>query len=350
MQTQDCIRKAALPQPVEIAHGVLRPRQDEQIGRAEPVRLVYITYTYRRVLLQRGEVREVGDVRQADDGDVEGAARRLAPQPRGEAVLIVDIDPEPRHHAENRHTCQRFQLRKSRAQQLHVAAEFVDHRPDHALPLVLAQQGNRPVELGEDAAAVDIPREQNRRVHELGKAHVHNVVLAQVDLRRGARPLDDDHVILGGKALIGREDLGDQGLLHLEIVARVVLPAHLPHDDELAARVARGLEQDGIHAHVALDPRRLSLHGLGAAEFQPVWRDKAVERHVLALERGDAKPVLRENATERRAQQTLARAGHRPLYHDASRHQSTSPSAVSSASFSAAVRIAVRYQPGRSPG
>ncbi len=38
------------------------------------------------------------------------------------------------------------------------------------------QQRHRAVQLGEHAAPVDIARQQHRRIHQLGKPHVHDVV------------------------------------------------------------------------------------------------------------------------------------------------------------------------------
>ncbi len=80
-----------------------------------------------------------------------------------------------------------------------------------------------------------------------------------------------------------------------EVVRRFHLAPHLTVDDDLAAYIAAGLEQNGVHPHVRLDARRLSLHDLCAPHLQPVAGDKTVERHVLALERRDTVSVLRKN-------------------------------------------------------
>ena len=302
------------------------------------------------MLLQRGEIRKVRDVRQADDGNVDCLFRRRLPQPRRETVLVVNVRVGIRYDAEHRHAGERLELPESRLEQGCIAAEFVDDRADDAFALGRLQQGNRAVKLGKDAAAVNVAHKDHRRVHKLGQPHIHYVVRAEVDLRRRARALDDDDVVFRSEAVVGRKDIGNERALHAKIVARGIVPAHLAVYDELAAHIARGLEQDRVHAHITCQSRGLRLRGLRAAHLQPVGGHIAVERHVLALERSDAPAVLQEDAAERRDEQTLARAGHRALHHDALRHPYASPSAFNSMSFSSLFRIAVRYQPGHSPG
>ncbi len=90
---------------------------------------------------------------------------------------------------------------QGRAQDLHIAAEFVDDEPLDAGALVGFQQRHRAVQLREYAAPVDIARQQHRRIHQLCKAHVHDVVGFQVDLCRAARALDDDDVHVLGRLL-----------------------------------------------------------------------------------------------------------------------------------------------------
>ena len=61
------------------------------------------------------------------------------------------------------------------------------------------------------------------------------------------------------------------------------------------------------------------------------------------------KAVLPENAAQSGAEDALACVGHRALDHNVFRHGQTSRRARMSASFSARVRTAMRYQPGQSP-
>ena len=110
-------------------------------------------------------------------------------------------------------------------------------RPLYARPLLLLQQLHRAVQLGEHAAPVDVARQQHRRVHQLGQAHVDDVIRFQVDLRRAARALDDDDVKLLDQAVVGLQNVGDQrhASWRKYSLARHVAP-HLAVNDDLAAR------------------------------------------------------------------------------------------------------------------
>ena len=104
------------------------------------------------------------------------------------------------------------------------------------------------------------------------------------------------------------------------------MSADLTHDNQLASRIAGGLEEDRIHAHIALQSRCLRLRRLGPAKLQPVRRHKTVQRHILALKGGNPQAVLKEDPAKRRHQQALTRTGHGSLHHDSLGHlQSTSP-------------------------
>ena len=137
-----------------------------------------------------------------------------------------------------------------------------------------------------------------------------------------------------------------------EIFPRRHIAAHLTVDDDLAAHIAAGLEQDRVHPHIRLHACGLCLHHLCAAHLQPIPGDKAVQRHILAFEGCDPVAVLRKNAAERGAEQAFARAAHRALHHNAPCffHASISPIICSSRVFSSAVRTAVRYHAASSPG
>ena len=96
---------------------------------------VYITYPYLRMRLQRREVGEVCDMRQAQHGHIQQALPFLPLQAGGQAVLLVQVQTQIGHHAQHRHAGERFQLSKPRLQQRHIPAKFVDDRAEHPLPL-----------------------------------------------------------------------------------------------------------------------------------------------------------------------------------------------------------------------
>ena len=124
----------------------------------------------------------------------------------------------------------------------------------------------------------------------------------------------------------------------MEVLHGLHIAPHLSVDDDLTAHVGGGLEQDGIHAGVRLDPGGLCLHYLRPAHLAAVLGDEGVQRHVLALERCHAVAVLLQNAAESRRQQALSRIGHGPLNHNIHCHSDFSLQncrmAVINASFS----------------
>ena len=304
------------------------------------------------MLLQRHEIGEVRDVRQPDDGEVQRLDRFVGIQPFGERILVLDVHLQVGHDAQHRQMSLLFQHGKAGAQDLDIAPEFVDDEPLDAGAFVRLQQRYGAVQLGKNAAPVDVARQKHRCVHEPGEAHVHDVVGLQVDLGGAAGPLDDDDVHILGQAVVGGEDVRDERFFHLEVGGGGHLAPHLAVHDDLTSHIAAGLEEDGVHPDIRLDAGCLGLHHLRPAHFKPVAGDEAVQRHVLALEGGHAVAVLCKNAAERRAQQAFARAAHRALDHDAPgfAHENTSERVWSSRSFSAAVRTAVRYQLPSRPG
>ena len=100
--------------------------------------------------------------------------------------------------------------------------------------LRFCEQGRCPVELGENAAPVDVPGEKYRRIQHLGESHVHDIVFPQVDLGRTSRAF---HVVPGCKGIVGIHDVRDQTLFHLKILRRRIIAADLAVHDELGSHV-----------------------------------------------------------------------------------------------------------------
>ena len=349
---QDRGFQSPLTQPAEIGDRALRPRQNDHVRRAERAHMVDIPQRHIFIPLKRRKIGKIRNFRQPDDRDVDQLPRRVARKPLRQAVLIVDVRRRVRHHTRHRHAAERLELPQPRLQNGPVAAELVHDRPLDARTLVRLQQRDRPVELREHAAPVDVPDQQHRRVHQLCQPHVHKIVLLQVDLRRAARALNDDHVILRREALIRRRHRGQK----LPFPPVIFRRPHVAHDlsvhDHLTAGVCRRLQQDRVHPHIRRDARRLRLHHLRPPHLAALGGDEGVQRHILALERGHAIAVLPENAAERRGEQALPRVRHRPLQHQIQRHLPSSIArriAPSSASFSSRSRTAARYHPGPRP-
>ena len=295
-------------------------------------------------------------MRQAQNGDIQRFHGPFCVQPVREGVLVLDLHPQIGHHTHHGQMRLFFQHGKARAQNFHIAPELVDDKAFDAGPFLRLQQFHGAVKLGEYAAPVDVACQKHRRIHELCKAHVHDIVGLQVDLGGAACALNDDDVVLGGKAVVGFEDVRDEGALHFKVIGGGHLPPGLAVHDDLTAHIAAGLEQDGVHAHVRLYACSLRLHHLCPAHLSAVFGDKTVQGHVLAFERGHAPAVLRKNAAQRRAQQAFARAAHGALHHNAFclSHRATSgrvsASSAKSWRFSCSVRTAVRYQQAERPG
>ena len=79
------------------------------------------------------------------------------------------------------------------------------------------------------------------------------------------------------------------------------------HDDQMAAIVTAGFQEDGIHRCLGSGPGCARLDPLGAADLGSVRRDHRVVRHVLRLERGDPDTSPSERATEGCRDDGLAR-------------------------------------------
>jgi hypothetical protein len=139
---------------------------------------------------------------------------------------------------------------------------------------------------------------------------------AQVDLRRAARALDDHRLEARLQPRECLEHLGQQRALSRLVRAGLELGARLPEHHELSARVACRLEQDRIHVGKRSGPRRNRLERLRAADLAAVGGKRAVERHVLRLERRDAPSAPRERAADPGDERALARAGGRSLDHE----------------------------------
>ena len=155
------------------------------------------------MLLQRDEICKVGEAGQPDDGHIQRLDDIFHVQPLGEGILILNVHIQVGHHAQHGQARFFFQHGQARAQNFHIAAEFVDDESLNAGPLLRLQQLHSAVKLGEHAAPVDIACQQDGGIHQFGQPHVDNVVRLEVDLRRAAGALDDDDVHILRQAVVG---------------------------------------------------------------------------------------------------------------------------------------------------
>ena len=89
-------------------------------------------------------------------------------------------------------------------------------------------------------------------------------------------------------------------------------------NDHLGAGIAVGFEQHRVHVGVRFEIGGLGLHRLSATDLATVGGHRAVEGHVLRLERHDADALTRDPATQRRHQRAFTGVGRRALHHQRS--------------------------------
>ena len=238
---QDRRLQAVLPEPLQIGNGALGAGEDDHIRLHQVFRLFDVAQGHIGDPLQGSQVRKVGDPGQLHHGDVDVLPRGAPVEPAGQAVLIIDIQVHIGHHSRHGDPAELFQDFNTGLQNGPVSPEFVHHSALDPGPLLLLQQGHRAVELGKNAAPVNVAYQQHGRIHQLGQAHVDNVFLLQVDLRRTSGPLDDDDVVFGGQGTVAFQYLRDE----LPLPAVVFHGAHIPHGlavyDDLAAHIRSGL-------------------------------------------------------------------------------------------------------------
>ena len=102
-------------------------------------------------------------------------------------------------------------------------------------------QHHRAVQGREHAAAVDIAHEQHGCVCELRHAHIHDVILFQVDFRRAARAFYDDDVILSGKTFVSLAYCANPRALAAPVFFGGLIAGRLAQHNNLRTTVARRL-------------------------------------------------------------------------------------------------------------
>ena len=192
-----------------------------------------------------------------------------------------------------------------------IAAELVDQEATDHGRVTRVDHGLRADDLGDHAAPVDIARQHDRHAGGAGESHIGDVTGAQVHLGRAARPLDDDKIVRGGQAGEAVQHTPQQAGLQRLIIARLGPGNGTALKDHLRAAIGLGLQQDGVHVGLRLDPSGQRLKGLGAPDLGPVGGDGCVVRHVLRLEGRDLDAPPSGCAAEPRHQERLAdiRAG-----------------------------------------
>ena len=321
-QTPQCRVQPLRLQPAQIPNGVLAAGQNEHVRRAHVRRRAHHTQPHIRFAAQGVHIGEIADMRQIDHRHVQQLFRRGGGGAGGAELEAHGIffrqaqAFQPRHHPQKRLARARGDVLQRGSQQAGITAKFIQNKSGNPVALIRLQQKQRAGQRRKGPAAVNIRRQQHPCAGVGGHAHIHNVMGLQVDFRRTARPFQHHHVHFGGKAVIG----GGHSLPRARFVTEIFRHAHLPHgaahDDDLRSGIRIGLEQHGVHAHVRRAAGGGGLQGLRAAYFAAVFRHERIKRHVLRLERRHAQTALRQQAAQRRRQQTFAGVGAGSLQHD----------------------------------
>lgn len=117
-------------------------------------------------------------------------------------------------------------------------------------------------------------------MRHLGHAHIDDIAVAQVNLRRTAGAFQHQRLILSGQALVDREDLLAQARLVLVIAHRIHAGRHLPHQHHLRLTVAGGLEQNQFMRTSGAIPAA-SAWKICARPIFAIRRNAGVQRHIL---------------------------------------------------------------------
>ena len=297
---------AVLAQARQVGAHALRAGQDDQVGRRYRLAGADELQIHLRVQAQRVEVGVVADARQHRHRHAQHFAVLVRLQHLHRILgLQVEVH-QVRQHAEHRLAGTRFQPVQPRLQQGDVAAEAVDHEAFDPRLLARRKQLQGADQVGEHPALVDIGDQQHRAVHRLGEAHVGDVAGPEVDLGRRTGALHHHHRVLRGEARVGFEHRRAGDLLVVVVGHRVHVADGAALDDHLGAGIGVGLEQHRVHVGVRRQARGLGLHRLGAADLAAVGGHRAVERHILRLERHHADALAFEPAAEGGHQGALA--------------------------------------------
>ena len=269
--------------------------------------------------LERCKIGEVRDVSESDDREVERAALLDCGPHEGEVhgILLRQSEvAEEIDHPEHRLSGGAFEVGVGVAEQRRIPPELVDQKSGDKTPFLRGECRPGAEKRGVDAAPVDVSGQNYRSFRVGGHAHVDQVARFEVDFAGTARSFKHHRIVAGTQGVVGGGHLMPQFRFSAEILPDRTVPHRFPEHDHLAADVARRLEQNRIHAHIRVEPARLRLHRLGAADLAAVRGDEGVQRHVLRLEGGDRESVLQQGAAESGRQNALSRVGGGSLDHD----------------------------------
>ena len=204
-------------------------------------------------MFQRFDIVVIRDVRQSHHHDIEllfGGSTACHPCFERYRILVGNTEVlDIGHHAQHRLAGALSEKIEPRCQQRQIASKLIYDEGCDPGPLILLQQFHRPDKRGEDAAPVDVPHEEHRRVRQLGYIHVDDVAILQIDLSRTPSPFDYNEVIVRSKARERFLDHRHEARFIVVILHRAHAADRFALHHDLAAPIAFRLEQDRIHVH-----------------------------------------------------------------------------------------------------
>ena len=324
-QRRDFVRESVSFQIEQILRRIFRAGQQNEIRRPQVIALLHETKIHIRLVHQRIEIREIGNLRRLQDRDVQIAHDVILRHVlQGNGILVIDAElVQIRNDAQDRDARFFFQKIQRRREQRDVAAEFIDDNAADERAFVFIQEHQRPDDGRQRPAAIDIGNQENRRAERLGDAHIHDVILFQIDFRRTPRPFDDKDVKMFFHVIERLDDRGPRLLaVALLIIFGAVISDRFSEQNDLRAGISRRFQKHRIHFDAGQGPGRLRLRHRRAAHLAAVLRHIGIERHILRFEWRDAFPVLLQNPAKSRRQNAFPHMRTCPLKHRIFRHDS----------------------------
>ena len=198
-----------------------------------------------------------------------------------------------------------------------IAAKFIDEETRDHCRVGRIEHRLGPNDLGNDAAAIDVAEQNHRNIGRAGKAHIGDIVLAQIDFRRAPGAFNKNQIRLFAKCCETAEDSGQKLWFQVLVFARSGLASHPAAHNNLGASAALRLQKDRVHVDARGHSAGACLRCLGAADFAAVRRHGGIVRHILRLERAHREPAMAIGAAETRDNQRFADAGAGALQHQA---------------------------------
>ena len=158
-------------------------------------------------------------------------------EPLRQAVLVIQLQLHIRSHTHNGNMRQLLQHLNTGIQNGLISTEFIDDETFYHFLFFFGKKHHRPYQLGKNAAPVDVAHQKHRSLCHFGHPHIDQIVFLEIDLRRTARSLDNDDIVLCRQMIKGFLHLRDQLLFKSEIFSRRHISKNFSVYDNLRAHI-----------------------------------------------------------------------------------------------------------------